>query len=109
MRSWPRLFQNLRASRETELAEQFPIHVVAEWLGNSPKIALPHYTQVTEEHYRKAAQNPAHQSTELARVEQHAKSDDVKESEMVQQFAASCDTTQNNLMTPTGFEPVSRP
>jgi integrase len=29
-KTWPRLFQNLRASRETELAETFPIHVTAE-------------------------------------------------------------------------------
>ena len=25
---WPKLFQNLRSTRETELAETFPIHVV---------------------------------------------------------------------------------
>ena len=39
VRPWPRLYQNLRSSREMELAERFPIHVVAEWLGNSPKTA----------------------------------------------------------------------
>src|SRR5439155_8924366 len=27
----PRLFRNVRASRETELAGQFPLHVVTEW------------------------------------------------------------------------------
>lgn len=32
---WPRLFHNLRASRQTELAERFPAHVVCDWLGNS--------------------------------------------------------------------------
>ena len=25
---WPKLFQNLRGTRETELADDFPIHVV---------------------------------------------------------------------------------
>src|SRR5262249_27074771 len=58
VKPWPRLYQNMRASRETELAEWFPISVVAEWLGNSPKTALAHYTQVTEEHFQKALQNP---------------------------------------------------
>ncbi len=33
--SWPKLFQNLRATRETELAETYPLHVVVAWLGNS--------------------------------------------------------------------------
>jgi integrase len=32
---WPKLFQNLRSTRETELAEQFPIHVVCSWIGNT--------------------------------------------------------------------------
>jgi len=51
---WPRLFQNLRSSRETELAEKFPLQVVTGWLGNSPKVALRHYLQITDEHFAKA-------------------------------------------------------
>ena len=45
---WPRLFQNLRASRETELAQEYPLHVVADWMGNTPQIALKHYLQTTD-------------------------------------------------------------
>ncbi|MGI9457756.1 MAG: hypothetical protein ACR2NU_14420 [Aeoliella sp.] len=30
-------------TREPELAEQFPIHVVCEWLGNTQAIAARHY------------------------------------------------------------------
>jgi integrase len=56
--AWPRLFHNLRASRETELANEFPIHVVCEWIGNSPDVARRHYLQVTEEHFKKATSNP---------------------------------------------------
>jgi hypothetical protein len=41
--AWPRLFHNLRASRATELANEFPIHVVCEWIGNSPDVARRHY------------------------------------------------------------------
>ncbi len=51
---WPKLFQNLRSSRETELMKEFPIHVVCGWLGNTPKVAIKHYTQVTDEDFRKA-------------------------------------------------------
>jgi integrase len=41
---WEKLFQNLRASRETELMEGgVSIHKVCQWLGNSPAIALRHY------------------------------------------------------------------
>jgi hypothetical protein len=59
---WPKTFQNLRASRETELVESFPVHVVTDWLGNSPQIAARHYLQTTEDHFKKAVQNPV-QST----------------------------------------------
>lgn len=52
---WPRLFHNLRASRETELAGEFPIHVVTAWLGNTPKIAMKHYLQVTDADFERAA------------------------------------------------------
>ncbi len=72
---WPRLWVNLRASRATELADKYPSHVAAAWLGHTETIANAHYRQVTAEHYERAAgeatgtmptaaknlaQNPAH-------------------------------------------------
>ena len=51
---WQRLFQNLRASRETELADTYPLHVVTAWRGNTPKVASQHYLQVTPEHFEQA-------------------------------------------------------
>lgn len=56
---WPRLWHNLRASRQTELEEQFPSHVVCAWLGNSEAIARKHYLQVREVDFQKAARIPA--------------------------------------------------
>jgi hypothetical protein len=55
LESWPKLFQNLRSTRETELAEEYPLHVVTAWLGNSQIVAAKHYLQVTDEHFQKAA------------------------------------------------------
>jgi integrase len=54
LKVWPKLFQNLRSTRETELAETYPIHVVTSWLGNSPEVAKRHYLQTTEEHFQRA-------------------------------------------------------
>ena len=51
---WPRIFHNLRASLETDLTHQFPIHVVTAWLGNSPKIAADHYLSVRESDFARA-------------------------------------------------------
>ena len=70
---WPKLFINLRSSRETELIKDFPIHTVTAWLGNSPRIAMKHYLQVTDDDYAKAigiskqsvVRNPVQQAPEM--------------------------------------------
>lgn len=56
--AWPKLFQNCRSSRETELARQFPLHVVTSWLGNTPKVAQDHYLQTTDSDFQKALESP---------------------------------------------------
>ena len=54
---WTRVFQNLRASRETELVEEFPVHVVTDWIGNSPDVAKMHYLSVLETHFLRASED----------------------------------------------------
>lgn len=69
---WPKLFVNLRASRETELVEEFPIHVVTSWLGNSPSIAQAHYLQVTNDHFLRATRSKI-RSGDNKKAKQNAK------------------------------------
>jgi len=59
LKTWPRLFQNLRASRETDLMKSFPIHVVTAWIGNTPKIALAHYLQTLDGDFERAVRGGA--------------------------------------------------
>jgi integrase len=47
-------WQNCRVSRATEMADQFPSHVCAAWLGHTEKIADAFYRQVTDDHFAKA-------------------------------------------------------
>ena len=54
VKPWPKLFQNLRASRATELAAEHPAHVAAAWLGHSTLVANKHYWQVTEDDFKRA-------------------------------------------------------
>ena len=55
---WPRLFQNLRAPRATELVRQFPGHVAASWLGHSEEIADDHYRMTLDSDFAKAIGEP---------------------------------------------------
>ena len=80
LKEWPKLFQNLRSSRETELTEDFPMHVVCAWIGNSAPVAAKHYLQVTEEHFKQAiegspeaAQNAAQYPSETGGTEREPK------------------------------------
>jgi len=58
---WPKPFQNMRATRETELARTYPLHVVTAWIGNSSRIAAKHYLQVTDADFERASgQRAAH-------------------------------------------------
>lgn len=59
IKPWPKFFQNLRSTRETELAEVFPLHVACAWIGNTKRIAAKHYLQVTETQYERAAAGTA--------------------------------------------------
>ncbi len=55
----------MRATRQTELEESFPTHVVCSWLGNSPKVAGEHFCRSLRA-LRKAVQNPVQKAVQLA-------------------------------------------
>jgi integrase len=113
---WPRLFQNLRASRETELAQEYPVHVVTAWLGNTPKIALRHYLMTTEADFQKAAQNQAHFADDTAQNQAQQPAGDSgrpwqettqapENQGLVLQSAMAFQSLQESLAGEQGFEP----
>ena len=56
---WSKLMQNLRATRETELAARYPLKDVTSWLGNSPTVAGKHYLMTQEESFARAIEEGA--------------------------------------------------
>ena len=77
---WPKLWQNMRASRETELTKSFPSHVVAGWAGHSVAVANKHNVQITEDHFAKAAQNPVQHRDAGGGMAGNAKAADLRNS-----------------------------
>ena len=104
---WPKLFQNLRSTRQTELAESWPMHVVCAWIGNSQAVAREHYLQVTEDHFRRAAQIQAQYPSGLALPERKAEPADMQESPELPQDSESYENVHMNLVGATGLEPVT--
>jgi integrase len=112
VKPWERLFHNLRASRQTDLANDFPLHVVCEWLGNSPAVASSHYLQVTDSHYDKATQGGAESGARVAQnAAQHHSAGRTQEtqkapksSRLLPNSAESCPVILNCHVLPTGVE-----
>ena len=50
VKPWGKAFQNMRATRETELIKQDGITSACEVIGNSPEVALEHYDMIEPRH-----------------------------------------------------------
>ena len=107
---WPKTFQNMRSTRETELAEEYPVQVVFQWIGNSPQVAAKHYLQVTEDHFKKAVHNPVqttHDKGGKGVSEKLAEIGDETQVIDCQYFANSCTDNGLQFLPPRGLEPLS--
>jgi len=110
---WEKLFVNLRATRASELAERFPAHVAASWLGHSPKIALKYYLMTTEDHFGRAsgasesaAQKAAQQGRKLP-VRACNGHREEGEKPACNGIAGECTDLHNNLVGRAGVEPAT--
>lgn len=123
LKPWPKLFQNLRGTRETELAERWPEHVVCKWIGNSRMIARKHYLQLTDGHFeqaiqeqapaadqgheKKAAHNPAQYVAESNGMEMECLIAQREKPLYLPSDSVSYGTIQNAGLGDTGLEPVT--
>ena len=55
------------------MAKDYPLHVFTAWLGNTPRIAMKHYLQVTDDDFQRASKSGA-QSGAHAAQQAHAPS-----------------------------------
>jgi integrase len=104
---WAKPFQNLRSTRETELQDIFPAHIVCAWIGNSERVAQKHYLQITDSHFEKAAQNPAQQGVESAGTESQLESGKAPIFSDLPVVANPCGTVPIQPIAATGVEPVT--
>ena len=107
LQRWARLFQNLRNTRETELAEDFPMHVVCQWSGNSLPIAAKHYLQVTDDHFSKAVRNPVQQPAVLPHTGPQSDLALSTQPPALQPDAANCQKVPKGQAPRVGLEPTT--
>ncbi len=110
LKPWPKLFQNLRSTRQTELSKDWPEYIVCSWMGNSKAVAREHYLQVTDEYFKQAAQNPAQYKAVLSASESTERKDTsnkTKENAIFPLITVPCDLMQGIQVGGTGLEPVT--
>jgi len=113
---WQKPFQNLRSTRETELAEEYPMHVVCAWIGNSQPVAQKHYLQLTDEHFERATnrcaaesaaqvqQNPQQQADAEKRTVSQTSSQVVDNSGFMLGVAKKCEKAQSDPAPRLGLD-----
>ncbi len=116
---WPKLFQNLRSTRQTELEDLHPSHVVCAWIGNSEQVARKHYLQVTDEHFDRAANprdaksdasvthNPTQHAAAEIRTDPRCQKETPVGTGVMPTDARGCDPSQNGRMEDRGLEPLT--
>ena len=109
---WAKLFQNLRSTRETELADRFPVQAVCAWIGNSEAVAKKHYLQVTEQHFTDAVREPEQAAQKAAQHGAESGGTDKKgdvqqktQAPSMLELASSCVAVRNSGMASEGLEP----
>lgn len=115
VKPWPRLFQNLRSSRQTELCQDFPEHVVCCWMGNSKLVAREHYEQVRDSDFERAAQaleksaqNPAQYPSVQGGIGQDGTHQEAPENAVLPVGTVPEMAVQEGGMGPQGFEPWTK-
>lgn len=110
VKPWPKLWHNLRATRQTELADRFPEHVVCGWVGNSPEVAKEHYLRITDSHFAAAShdaeahQKAHHQQATTSNNEQSQESKKRKKTRENEGDGVACDSLTTDGIVLEGLE-----
>ena len=114
---WPKLFQNMRLTRATELAAEFPAHVCTAWMGHAKRVAEEHYWRTTEDDFQramgwsasteKAAGKTAEQAAASACTDSQTKKGNPRKPRELPLFAAPCEAVRITAVEDRGLEPLT--
>lgn len=116
--AWPKLFQNMRSSRQTELSMTYPITDVCAWMGNTPNVASDHYLQPLEDTFIRASkrgaesgavvvQNPVQTAHDRKRLRQTESTQPIDDAGVSRVLSAVVDNCLSVQAPPVGLEPTT--
>jgi hypothetical protein len=113
---WPKLFHNLRASRQTELMRDYDLATVCKWIGNSPAVAAKHYAMCVDldadfqratGRTKSAAQNQAQYTSITTGMGKEANKATNENRPVLPSDSGQSRCLPNNQVGPTRFELVT--
>ena len=126
LKVWPKPFQNMRSSRETDWLSRHPVASVARWMGHSPVVSMRHYAQALPEHFHAAvaegrgtadsggaesgavgAQKAAQQASAGSRTTTHERSRNEAIPEETAISTGIVEIVNSGSVGATGFEPAT--
>jgi len=116
---WPKVWQNMRASRESELYRQFPLDTVCKWTGHTPEVAAKYYLMDSsaDENFKKASGIVA-QAVEKSGAPFGARKQEKPSNAVKLATGKNAKTPENSTFSgvshwfpipPAGFAPASQP
>ncbi len=125
LKAWPKVWHNMRASRQSELMAEYDLATACRWLGNSPTVAARHYAMSTDRDgsFQRAIGQTAETSGAISgatvvqkvvqlrhapnRTNQHVASEGPVNIDDFHQDADTCTSLHIDILGDTGFEPVT--
>jgi integrase len=96
--SWPKFWNSLRASRETDLMDSHGLRLACAWIGNTPAVAIKHYALMRKSDYIDAGRkSDAKSDAAPPRIGTHSSEPNTKTPEKTGVLVGGT--------TPHGFEP----
>lgn len=108
LKPWPKPFQNLRSTRETELEAEFGLKLATAWIGNSERVAKDSYLQTTDEEYERGANWESAAKSAVAHPDTQSQQD--ASSNVAPENVGACYSVHpvdTCTVGDTGFEPVT--
>ena len=94
---WPKFWNSLRASCETDLMDVYGLRKACAWIGNTPAVAMKHYALIKKSDFLDGGESDAKSDAAHTRIAAHRSATASKNAEKPRKTKV--------LATPHGFEP----
>lgn len=114
VKPWPKPFQNLRASCETDFMDSDGLPLACKWIGNTPETAMKHYHLMRDQDFQRVRNRGAESGAEWCRTGVNQSATPEMTTAVSEALTSTCTPMHSDSLTaaavlvpPRGVEPLS--